>query len=146
MPTRNEEFWTHDRYAFVGHTEKKGFPKLSFGLLRKQEGKIAYPVDPSVAEVDGEKTYPDLASLPETVDGVVLEVPKSETKDWVQQAADAGIPRVWIHMQRDTPEALELAAEKGIEVHTGTCAVMYVKKGPSYHSIHKWLMKAAGKY
>ncbi len=146
MPTRNEEFWTHQRYAFVGHSKKKGFTRLSFGALRKLAGKTVFAVDPSVAEVDGEKTFSDLASLPERVDAVVLEVPKDETEGWVRQAAEAGVSRVWIHMGRDTPQALALAAEKGIEVHTGTCAVMYLRQGPSYHSIHKWLMKGFRKY
>jgi hypothetical protein len=64
----------------------------------------------------------------------------------VRKAADAGIKNVWIHMGRDTPGAIALAEEKGLTVLTGTCAVMYVKKGPSYHSIHKWINKMIGKY
>ena len=146
MASQHEQFWTHERYAFVGNSRKKGFPRLSFRALREQPGKTVFAVDPSVDQIDGVKTYPDLASLPEPVDGVVLEVPREDTRGWVQQAADAGVERIWIHMNRDTPEALALAAEKCIEVHTGTCAVMYVKRGPSYHSIHKWIMKLAGKY
>jgi hypothetical protein len=29
---------------------------------------------------------------------------------------------------------------------TGTCAVMYLTQGFTYHSIHKWLNKVLGKY
>ena len=61
-------------------------------------------------------------------------------------AADAGIRDVWIHMRMDTPEALALAREKGINVRSGTCAVMYLMPGFTYHSIHRWIMKIAGKY
>ena len=49
-------------------------------------------------------------------------------------------------MRMDTPEAVELAREKGIKVHTGTCAVMYVTPGLTGHSIHKWINKLIGKY
>jgi len=84
--------------------------------------------------------------VPEKPDAVVLEVPREETRDWVARAAEAGIADVWIHMQRETPEALALAKEKGIHVRSGTCAVMYLDPGPSYHTIHKWIMKLAGKY
>jgi hypothetical protein len=60
--------------------------------------------------------------------------------------ADAGIERVWIHMTRETPEALALAEEKGLEVHSGTCAVMYVTPGFTYHSLHKWINKLMRTY
>ena len=131
--------------AFVGHSTEKDFPALSYGELKKQ-GKKVFAVDPSVDQVAGDKTYPDLASLPEKVDAVVLEVPKQETEDWVAKAADAGIQNLWIHMNRDTPEALALAKERGMKVHTGTCAVMYVTQGFSYHSLHKWINQLLRKY
>ena len=56
------------------------------------------------------------------------------------------IENVWIHMNRDTPEALELASERGLNVRTGTCAVMYVRPGLSCYSVHKWIHRALGKY
>jgi predicted CoA-binding protein len=140
-----ETFWDHRSFAVVGHAGKKNFPRLTYNGL-KQAGKVAFPVDPSMDDIDGDKTYADLEGLPEKVDAVVLEVPKEETKNWVARAADAGIKEVWIHMQRETPEALALAAEKGLNVRSGTCAVMYLTPGFTYHSIHKWIMKLVGKY
>jgi hypothetical protein len=145
MPSSYEEFWTNSSFALVGHSARKGFPTLSYAELKKQ-GKRVFAVDPSVAEIEGDRTYPDLASLPQKVDAVVLELPREETEEWVRKAADAGIHNVWIHMTRETPEAVSLAREKGLTVLTGTCAVMYVKPGFSYHSIHKWIDKLTGKY
>lgn len=145
MPSKHEEFWTNSSFAFVGHTARRGFPRLSYREAKKQ-GKRVFAVDPSTQEIDGDRAYPDLQSLPEKVDAVVLELPKEETRDWVAQAADAGIRNVWIHMARDTPEALALGREKGLNVLTGTCAVMYVKPGFSYHSIHKWINQLTGSY
>jgi len=103
-------------------------------------------VDPSVEKIGGDKTYPSLQSLPKKVDAVVLEVPREETLDLVRQAAEAGIKNVWIHANRDTPQAVDLAKEKGLNVLTGTCAAMYVKQGFSYHSFHKWVNRLLGKY
>ena len=145
MPTEHEEFWTNSSFAFVGHTAEKGFPTLSYGELKKR-GKKVFAVDPSVSRIEGDETYPDLASLPEKVDAVVLEVPKQETEAWVAKAADAGVRNLWIHMGRDTPEAIALAEENGMNLHTGTCAVMYVTEGFSYHSLHKWINQLLGKY
>lgn len=145
MPSDYESFWTGSSYAVVGHSAKESFPKITYRELKKA-GKKVFAVDPSADTVEGDKAHPDLASLPEKVDAVVIEVPREETMDWVAKAADAGIENVWIHMGCDTPEALDLAREKGLKVCHGTCAAMYVIPGFSYHSIHKWINKMLGKY
>jgi len=146
MPTDHEAFWGRSSFAFVANSAKKPFPKLSYGELKGQSGKKVFAVDPSLEEIAGERAYPDFASLPESVEAAVLEVPREETAAWVGKAADAGVKHLWIHMGRETPEALALAEERGLSVLKGTCAVMYVKPGLSYHSLHKWINKAIGKY
>jgi predicted CoA-binding protein len=145
MPSNHELFFLKQNYAVVGHTKASNFPSLTYHGLKKM-GKTVFPVDPSVQEVDGDRTFPDLKSLPSPVDAIILEVPKSETKSWIARAADLGIKDVWIHMQRETGEALQLAKEKGMNVRTGTCAVMYVTPGFTFHSIHKLIMKLTGKF
>jgi predicted CoA-binding protein len=145
MPSKYEDFWNRASYAFVARSAAKPFPKLSYGAL-KERGRKVFAVDPSADRVDGDASFPDFESLPEKVEAVVLETPRAETEEWVRKAADAGIRHVWIHMGRETPEAVALAKERGLEVLTGTCAVMYVKQGLSYHSIHKWINQLTGKY
>lgn len=145
MASDHQRFWENSSFAFVGHTVKRGFPKLSYTELRNQ-GRTVYAVDPSVDSVAGDRAYPDLASLPAAVDAVVLEVPPEETADWVRRAADVGIREAWIHMGRETLEALEVARERGLHVLTGTCAVMYVKPGFSYHTLHKWVNQLRGRF
>ena len=145
MASHFETFWDNHSFAVVGHAAKKNFPHLTYRGL-KRLGKVVFAVDPSTEEIDGDRAHADLALLPEKVDAVVLEVPKQDTKDWVGKVADAGIKNVWIHMQRDTPEALALAKARGLDVRSGTCAVMYLTPGFTYHSIHRWIMKLAGKY
>jgi hypothetical protein len=145
MPTEREQFWESASFAFVGHSAVKPFPRLSFSELVKQ-GKKVYPVDKSVDDIDGHQTFKDFESLPEKVEAAVLELPKDETAAWVKRAADSGIKKVWIHMGRETEEALAIAKENNMQALTGTCAVMYVKPGPSFHSIHKWINKMIGKY
>jgi predicted CoA-binding protein len=140
-----ENFWEKRSFAVVGHTAKKSFPRLTYRGLRKL-GKAVFPVDPSAAEIEGDKAYADLAALPDKVEAVVLELPKDETRDWVAKAAEAGVKDVWIHMNTDTPEALALAEERGMNARSGTCAVMYVTPGFTYHSIHRWIMKLLGRY
>jgi predicted CoA-binding protein len=144
-PSAYENFWAKASYAVVGHSSKEPFPKITYRELKKS-GKKVCAVDPSAEVIEGDKAYHDLASLPERVDAIVIETPKEETRDWIAQAAEAGIKNVWIHMGCDTPEALDLARARGLNVCYGTCAVMYLVPGFSVHSIHKWVNKLLGKY
>ena len=145
MPSNRETFWENESFAFVGHSAKKPFPKLSYGELKRQ-GKKVFAVDPSVQSICGDRTYFDLAALPEKVAAVVIEVPREEAARWVERAADAGVAHVWIHMLRETPEALAVAKARRINLRTGSCAMMYVSHGVSYHAVHRALDKALGRY
>ena len=145
MPSNHEAFFNAKRFAVVGHTSAKPFPILSYRAL-KNTGRRAMAIDSSVGSIDGDPAYPDLGSLPEPADAVIIEVPKEETAHWVQHAADAQIKDVWVHMSHETPEAIAIAARHGINLRTGTCAVMYLSQGFSYHSIHKLIAKLAGRY
>ena len=146
MASECERFWERDTYAVVGHQgSKKPFPKIAYGAL-KEQGKTVYAVDPGSGEIEGDKAYPDFATLPAPVQAAILELPKEETAGWVAKAADAGVKEIWIHQMTDTPEALAEAEKRGLHVITGHCAVMYNKPGFSMHAPHRWIWKLVGKY
>lgn len=54
-------------------------------------GRI-YPVNPSRAEIFGEKAYPDLRSVPEPVDHAFIMVPAASVPDVVAQCCELKIP------------------------------------------------------
>ena len=145
MPSNHEAFWRFDTYAVIGNSAGRAFPVLTYRGLKKL-GKTVYPVDPAAKDIDGDMAYPDLSALPGPVEAAVVEVHKAETKGWVEKIAEHGLKDVWLHMSADTPEALELAEKSGINARTGTCAVMYVTPGFTFHSVHKFLRKLSGKY
>jgi predicted CoA-binding protein len=145
MTSSHEAFWGHTSYAVVGHSARARFPKLTYGAL-KARGKRVVPVDPSSGVIEGDRAYASLAEIPDAIDGVVIEAPPDEAKGWVEQAVKKSVPRIWFHMFRDTPEALALAKEHGIEVCTGTCAVQYLTTGLSPHAVHRAIRKVLGRY
>jgi predicted CoA-binding protein len=145
MASNYETFWEKSSYALVGNSAQTSFPEISYGEL-KRAGKTVYAVDTSVETICGDKAYDDLESLPSRVEGVVLEVPRSESQFWVEKAGQAGVKDVWIHMGMESPEALEAGRNLGINIRHGTCAVLYLKKGFSYHSIHRAIVKLLKKY
>lgn len=145
MTSRREEFWEASSFAFVGNSAKKGFPLLSYSKC-KQLGKKAFAIDPSRDRIAGDPAFRDFDALPEKVAAAVLEVPREDTEEWVKKAADAGVERVWIHVNRDTAAAVAAASARGVQVLTGACAVMYVSRGPSVHAIHKLVAKLTKRY
>lgn len=145
MASPHELFWQHERFAVVGHSARAPFPRLTYGAL-KALGKQVTPVDPEASTIEGDPAVASLAALPGPVDAIVIEVPREETAGWLEQAAAIGARRAWIHMNRETPEALAVAARAGIELCTGTCAVQYLTTGFSVHGIHRAIRKALGRY
>ncbi|MBK1645195.1 CoA-binding protein [Thiocapsa imhoffii] len=145
MLSNHETFFALDRFAVVGRSQVKPFPLLSYRRL-KALGKTVHAIDPSTDRIDGDPAYPDLAALPGPVEGLIIETPKAEVHDWVSAAAALGIRDVWVHQRHETPEALAVAETHGINLRTGSCAVMYLDPGVSVHGLHKLIMKLTGRY
>jgi uncharacterized protein len=145
METQNQLFFKAKKFAVIGNSGVKPFPRLTFNEL-KNSGKKAYPIDSSTPDIDGHTTFKSFADLPENVERAILELPIEETINWVQKADEAGIKDIWVHMGRDTPEVIQYAKDHNLNLRTGTCAVMYLKQGFTYHSIHKWISKLTGKF
>jgi len=145
MPSECEKFWDADVYAVVGASARKPFPKITYNAL-KERGKTVFAVDATADQIEGDATFSDLATLPQSPQAVVMELPKEETAEWVARAADAGVIEVWLHQMTDTPEALRVAEERGLHALTGHCAVMYAKPGFSMHAPHRWIWKLLKKY
>ena len=69
------------------------------GIVEKLEatGHTVFAINPNVSEIDGRPCYPDVASIPGGVDGVVLVTRPDVTAEIVKQCIVAGVPRVWMH-------------------------------------------------
>ena len=145
MPSKHEEFWQHGTYAVIGNSAVKPFPTLTYNALKEQPDKVVFAVDASCDQIEGDAAYSDLNELPKPVDAAVLEVPREETAAWIERLAAVGVNNVWIHMGRETPQALALAEEKGLQVCSGTCAVQYLTSGFP-HNIHRLLRKLSGRW
>lgn len=112
----------------------------------KTKGYRVYPVNPHSDTIAGERCYPDLASLPEQVGGVVLVVPPKETERMVQQAADAGIKRVWMQQGAESDEALRFCQSHDINAVHGECIMMFAEPTAFPHKVHRWVHQLIGKH
>jgi len=87
-------------------------------------GFRTYPVNPKYENIDSEKCYPDLESLPEKPDLVITIVPPAVTLKVVEQCAKLGIGRVWMQPGSESENAVKFCRENGIDVIYNACFVV----------------------
>ena len=118
-------------FAVVGASrdpDKYGF--LVYRTL-KSVGKMAYPVNPKAAEVDGDRCYPSLSSLPQTPEVAVMVVAPAVTEAAVAECARLGITQVWMQPGAESAAAVVACRENGIEVVAGgPCLMVLLRTAP----------------
>jgi predicted CoA-binding protein len=126
-----EDFMRSDNVvAVVGvsrNPEKWGYKLYKFfkGKYRK-----VYPINPVVGEIDGDKVYPNLRSLPEVPDVVDIVVPPNLAREIVKEAIEVGVRRIWFQPGSEDEEAIKMCEEAGIETVWGACLMESIIKGP----------------
>jgi predicted CoA-binding protein len=123
--------------AGVSRNRKK-FGYTVFNELKKR-GFTVYPVNPYVDLIDEVTCYRSVSALPQGVDNLLVVTPKSETPGVVKEAVDRGIRNIWIQQLSDTPEALQLAAEKQVNLVSGQCILMWSEPVKGIHRFHRTL-------
>ena len=97
--------------------------KPSFGIVYylQQQGYRIIPVNPTAPEILGEKSYPDLPSIPEKVDVVQLFRKSEDVPPFVDQAIQIGAKVVWMQEGISNPEAAKKAEAAGLTVVMDRC-------------------------
>ena len=139
-----DDFLSAHTWAVVGVSRN---PK-KFGAAAYRELKKTYrliPVNPEADTIDGDRCYPNLLSLPEPVEGVLILVPPSQTEQVVRDAHAAGIRRVWMQQQTESEAAIRYCQVNGMSVVQNECILMYAEKTAFYHKLHRWVWGVTGK-
>jgi len=97
--------------------------KPSFGIVYylQQQGYRIIPVNPTAPEILGQKSYPDLLSIPEKVDVVQLFRRSEDVPPFVEQAIQIGARGVWMQQGISNPEAAKKAEAAGLTVVMDRC-------------------------
>ena len=82
----------------------------------KEHGYRVIPVNPMIDEVLGEKSYPDLKSVPEPIDMVDIFRRSELVPPVVEEAIEVGAKYVWMQDGVINREAAEKAMEAGLLV------------------------------
>lgn len=97
--------------------------KESYAIVEylQQQGYRIFPVNPTASEILGEKTYPDLESIPEKVDVVQLFRKSEDVPPFVDSAIKIGAKVVWMQVGIENESAAQKARAAGLKVVMNAC-------------------------
>jgi len=140
-----DDFIAQKKIAVVGVSRKK--TKFGNAIYKelKQKGYDVFPVNPHITTFEGDTCYPDLLSLPEKVDAMIINVSPAQTEKVVREAKEAGIKRVWLQQGSQSEAAVKYCEENGIDCVSNECVLMFAQPSAFIHRAHKWVWGVLGK-
>jgi predicted CoA-binding protein len=119
-----QDFLSGKTFAVIGASRNRD--KYGNKVLRAylQAGRRVLVIHPREDEIEGQKCYPKIADLPEPVDGLSVITPPQVAEQVVEQAAAAGIKRIWMQPGAENPEAVDRAKELGVDLIAGGPCVL----------------------
>jgi predicted CoA-binding protein len=115
-------------FAVVGASSDRS--KYGNKVLRAylQQGLKVVAVNPKESQVEGVPSYPNLASLPEPVDGVSIVTPPAVSEKVMEQAAEAKIRNVWLQPGAEGPGWQQSAERLGLDaIGGGPCVLVALR-------------------
>ena len=107
--------------AVVGLSPKSERPSYQVARYLQEAGYWIIPVNPSCAEVLGEISYPDLRSVPVSIDIVDIFRRSEEVEPIVREALAVGAKLVWMQQGVVNEAAAKIAEQAGLHVVMDRC-------------------------
>jgi predicted CoA-binding protein len=90
-----------------------------------QHGRRAIPVNPNEAEIEGVACVKAIGDLPPEVKSLSMITPPAVTEQIVPLAIAHGIENIWMQPGAESPAAVALCREKGVNVIAdGSCLLV----------------------
>ena len=149
IPAPVADFLSGRRIAVAGVS--RGSDSAANPVYRKLRGcgYDVFPVNPNASQVEGAACYPDLVSIPGTLDGIVVATHPDVSVHVVRQAAERRIPRVWLHRSFGqgsvSAAAIQECEKSGITCIVGGCPLMYCEPVDVGHRCFRTLLGWLGR-
>ena len=132
-------FLANKRVAVTGVSrDPKGHGSNFVYQRLRGRGYDVFAVNPNADEVEGDRCYHDLRSIPGGVDAVVIGTRPETAETTMRECAELGIKQVWMHRGPGPGSVSQKAADygrrQGIAVIDGGCPCMF---GPTADLGHK---------
>jgi predicted CoA-binding protein len=107
--------------AVVGLSDKPIRPSYGVAQYMQNHGYKVIPVNPSCSEILGEKCYPDLKSIPFSIDMVNVFRKSEDCLPIAIEAVAIGAKSLWLQLGVINAEALAYAQEHDLSVIMDKC-------------------------
>jgi predicted CoA-binding protein len=151
LEAKIDDFLAQKRIAVVGVSRNKSNHPAGNLIYRrlKDTGHEVFAVNPHMPVFEGSRCFPDLKSIPGGVDGVVVITRPETTARIVQECADVGVRRVWMHssLAKGTSvsaDAIEFCLRNDITLIAGACPMMYGPGVDFGHTCMRLILKLSG--
>lgn len=116
--------------AVVGHSADPSRTSYQIAAFLRRAGYNVIPVNPTVAQIDGQIAYPSLADVPEPIDIVNVFRRSEYLPDIVRDAIAVEAGAVWAQMGVEHRDAITIAQEAGMPLVMDRCIkVEYMRLG-----------------
>ena len=145
------EFLATRRVAVTGvsRNHKSGHGSNTVYRRLRDRGYEVFAVNPNAAEVEGDRSYKDLHSIPGGVDAVVIGTRPERAEATMRECADLGIKHVWMHRGPGAGSVSAAAADygrqQGITVIDGGCPLMFEPTSDGGHKFLRMVCTMTGK-
>jgi predicted CoA-binding protein len=144
------EFLASKRIAVTGVSRKpQGHgSNIVYQRLRERAYEV-FAVNPNAEEVEGDRCYADLKTIPDGVDAVVIGTRPEIAETTMRECADLGIKYVWMHRAFGAGSVSDTATkygrEHGINVIDGGCPLMFDPTADPGHKVMRLVCTLTGK-
>ena len=121
MSEEREILESYRNVAIVGLSANPEKPSYTVGSYLKEQGYRIFPVNPREEEILGEKSYPDLTSIPEQIEVVDIFRRSEDVLPIVREAVEIGARVVWMQEGVVNEEAADFARKAGLKVVMDKC-------------------------
>jgi predicted CoA-binding protein len=147
--SRVKSFLESRRIAVFGYSRTQA--SVANGLYKKfkDHGYEVFAVNPKAAEITEVQCYPSLAEIPGHIEAAMVCTPPGATMEVLQQCANLGVKKVWIHRSVDggsyVPEADAFAVRNGLDLIPFGCPMMFLKPD-IFHRCMRWFLDMRGRF
>jgi predicted CoA-binding protein len=140
-----ENFLASKKIAVVGVSRNnRKFGNTVYRELKKK-GYEVYPINPYAQTIDGDVCYPDITSIPEKPDAVLLSISQDKTEAIVEEILDAGIDKVWMQQGSQSEKAIKFCEDNNIDCVSNECILMFAQPTEFIHRTHRFFRGVFGK-
>jgi uncharacterized protein len=144
------KFLSNKRIAVTGVSRKPQSHGSNVVYQRLRErGYEVFAVNPNAEQVEGDRSYRDLKSIPGGVDAVVIGTKPQTAETTMRECAELGVRQVWMHRSVDagsvSTAATKYGRERGITVIDGGCPLMFDPVSDGGHKAMRFVFTLTGR-